>query len=252
MIQKWLGFCLLIVQGVSASPSSLFWTVCTTDVYDTGEGHLDEDNAFTVFNRRGHGSVLPPDTGFTLGLFTWQDIKAEAGIDYLGGCDDPLYFNGKIGVEENKLSAWAPSASLGIFNIGTHSGGRFCERTNQNIVAGVLGKSLPEPIGGTFYAGLFSGSHSMGKNRQGFMLGYNKTFCHLTDCSGKEYDRWELLIDYASGHNTIGGAGIGFLYRFCPDISFLTGPVFFNTVRYNKQWKWSIQIDITFQVFKIE
>jgi len=79
-----LGFSLLLNTGlVEGTPSTVFWTPCTTDVYATGTGHIDEDNYFTVSNRRGYGSFFPPDTGFELGVFSWKDLSAEAGIDYL-------------------------------------------------------------------------------------------------------------------------------------------------------------------------
>ena len=128
-----LGFSLLLNTGlVEGTPSTVFWTPCTTDVYATGTGHIDEDNYFTVFNRRGHGSSFPPDTGFELGVFSWKDLSAEAGIDYLGGTDDPLFFNIGIGLPEDKLFCHAPSFKVGFFNAGTRCHGS--NRTNQNIV----------------------------------------------------------------------------------------------------------------------
>jgi len=49
--------------------------------------------------------------------------------------------------------------------------------------------------------------------------------------------------------NTIGGGGVGIYYYFKPGISIPTGPVWFNSAKINVNWKWSVQIDISFAVF---
>lgn len=235
--------------SLEATPSSLFWTVCTTDVYETGIGHTDVDNYFTVFNRRGKGSYFAPDVGLELGLFTISDLSMEAGFDFYGGTDDPLIFNAKIGVKENILFKNAPSASVGIFNVGTRT--RAKDRTNQNIVDWIIGKTLPDWIGGgRLFLGVFSGSRAMGKNRQGFMIGYSKSFCEALYCGKTPYFKWQLNCDYASGKNSIGGGSLGIYYFFTPLISIAAGPVFFNDTHFNGKWKWSVQIDISFEVFQ--
>lgn len=243
-----IGFLLLINIGlVEATPSSVFWTICTTDVYATGTGHIDDDNYFTIFNSRKNGSPFPPDIGFELGIFGWEDLIAEAGIDYLGGTDDPLFFNVGISLPEDKLFCHAPSLKVGIFDFGTRYHGR--NRTNQNIVDLIIGKSLPDWIGGTLCIGGFSGSRTMGKNCQGFMVSYQRSFCPAKYCEDEDYFKWVLCADYASGKNTIGGGGVGLYYYFTPDISILTGPVWFNSKKINGKWKWSVQIDMNFPAF---
>lgn len=241
-------FLVLNLSIIEGTPSTVFWTPCTTDIYATGTGHIDEDNYFTVFNRRGHDSFFPPDTGFEIGIFSWNDWSVEAGIDYLGGTDDPLFFNIGIGLPEDKLFCHAPSFKVGFFNAGTryHS----FNRTNQNIVDIIIGKSLPDWIGGRFCVGGFSGSRAIGKNQQGFMVSYQRSFCPAKYCGDKDYFKWVLCADYASGKNTIGGGGVGIYYYFTPDISILTGPVWFNSRKINGDWKWSVQIDISFSVFE--
>lgn len=247
-IACFLLFFNLSFTGAWATPTSLFWTNCTTEVQATGVGHLGVDNYFTVFNRRGHGSSFNPDLGFTLGLFEWCDIKAEAGIDYLGGADDPLYFNTKVGIGEDKICEHFPSFSVGIFNIGTRTREN---RTNQNVVDIVFGKSLPECIGGTLYVGAYAGNRAMGHVREGFMIGYTHSYCPAKHCDGRDYNKWSLNADFASGKNTIGGGGVGVTHYFTPDISILTGPVWFTDAHFNGQWKWSIQLDIDFHIFDV-
>lgn len=235
--------CLLFSQA-EAALSSVFWTVCTTDVYATGTGHIDADNYFTVFNKRGHGSYFAPDTGFELGILSWNDWSVEAGVDYVGGANDPLYFNIGAGIAEDKLFCNAPSFKIGFFNEGTH---HHSIRTDQNIVNVIIGKSFDD--WGRVCMGGFCGSRAMGKNRQGFMLSYQKSFCPAKHCDGTDYNKWVICADYASGKNAIGGGGVGLYYYFNPDISILTGPVWFNSAEINGKWKWTIQIDMSFSVF---
>ena len=235
------------VSLVEATPSSVFWTVCTTDVYSTGAGHIDEDNYFTVFKRGGHGSSFPPNTGFELGALSWRDMNVESGVDYVGGKDDPLFFNIGAGIPEGKLFCHAPSFKTGFFNAGTRYHGK--NPTNQNIFDTIMGKTLPDWLGGgRVCLGGFSGNRSMGKNRQGFMASYQRAFSSATYCDGRDYFKWVLCADYASGKNTIGGGGVGIYYYFTPDISILTGPVWFNSAKINGNWKWSVQLDFGFSV----
>lgn len=235
---------LFVTHHLSSTPSSLFWTYCTTDVLETGLGHIDIDNYFTIFNRRGHGQYFSPDVGLLFGVFTWKDLSAEAGIDCLGGADDPLYFNGKIGMKEGKLFKNAPSFSVGIFNVGTRT--RTKNRTNQNVIDLVLGKSFEHFIFDNIYVGGYSGSHALGKVRQGFFVGAVKVLKTASDAEGNKYDQWKLIGDWASGHNILGGGGVALVYNFTPAIDIITGPVWFNTERYNGKWKWSTQVDISF------
>ncbi len=246
------GLKLLLVMIASftfleGTPSTVFWTVCTTEVYSTGTGHIDEDNYFTVFNRRGCNSYFPPDTALEVGVFSFRDWSVEAGADYIGGNNNPLYFNAGVAIKENKLFCQAPALKIGFFNAGTQRCG--WNKTNQNIVDVIIGKSLPESIGGTVCLGGFSGSRTMGKNRQGFMVSYTRSFCLAKYCDEKDYFKWVFAADYASGKNTIGGGGFGLYYYFTPDISILTGPVWFNSRQINGDWKWSVQIDISFSMF---
>lgn len=231
---------------IEATPSTLFWTNATTEVQATGTAAINSNNFFTVFNNRGKHSSLPPDVGVTLGIFTWHDIKAEAGIDYLGGTDYPLFFNAKLGVGANKLFANAPSFSVGIFNAGTKAG-----VTNQNVVDFVFGFPLPLfSSDSKFYVGGFAGSKSIGPERQGAWAGINCPFSPAKDCEGKDYHKWEFSADYASGNNIIGGGGFAFTYYFTPAISLQSGPAWFNDAKLNGQWKWSVQVTINIPVFK--
>ena len=240
-------FCLaLLTSQLQATPSSTFFTNCTTSIQEDKTVHLGVDNFFTVYNGRGHNSSLAPDIGPEFGVFKYESISAEAGIDYLGGTDDPFFFNAKVGIDENALFPNAPAFNIGIFNVGTRTHGT--GKTNQNIVDAILGKTLPDLLGGgNIYAGVFSGSRTMGKNRQGVMVAYTRNFYLTKDPSGTEYYKWQFAADYASGKNTIGGGGVGMYYYFTPRISLLTGPVWYNDkILNNSRFKWSIQFDYDF------
>jgi hypothetical protein len=236
---------LISTASVWAAPTSEFWTNCTTDVLDTGLLRASEVDYFTVFNKRKHGSQFPINPGLSYGLFAYKDIKCEVGVDYFGGLDDPILFNGKLGIEENKLFAWkwTPSFSVGIFNVGTRTRG--AGRTNLNIVDIAFGHTLPEAMGGRIFIGAYSGSHALGKNRQGFMVAVDRAFCPTTYYDGTEYNKWWLVADYASGKNFIGGGGIGVFYYFTPLINLATGPVWFNDAHLLGKWKWSVQINLS-------
>jgi hypothetical protein len=238
--------CLLLApySFVLGTPTSVFWTNCTTDVIDTGSARLNFDNYFRVRHPTRADRFLPLDVGLTAGVMNVSNIKAEIGADYYAGQIDPFSFNGKIGIEENFLCDQAPSLSVGIFNVGTRRGGPF--RTNENIVDLVIGHSLPDLIGGRIFFGGFSGSKAMGKNRQGFMAAVERLFCPARDAAGTEYMQWAFLADYASGKNTVGGGGFSLKYYFTPKVSLQTGPVWFNSHSIYGKWKWSIQLDIVF------
>lgn len=245
-------YLILLFTFLSASlealPSSAFWTNCTTYVQPTGTANLEVYDYFSVFNRRGQGSFFGTDVGFLIGVFTWKNLSCEAGIDYLGGADDPLFFNAKVGMPEGKLFDNAPSFSVGIFNVGTRTREN---RTNQDIVDVIIGATMPK-IGGQLYVGGYSGSKAMGKVRQGYMISYQRSFNHKKDCRGTEYDKWNFIADYASGKNTIGGGGFSLSYYFNPDIYIETGPVWFNDAHINGKWKWSVQVYFTLKLFKPE
>lgn len=235
--------------SLEGTPTSLFWTNCTTEVLDQGMGKIDVDDYFSVWNRRHHGEHFATDVGFELGLYTWNNIKLEAGIDYLGGDDDPLLFNAKIGVEQDKLFCYSPSMALIAFDFGTRHGGPVSERTNYNTIGVIFGRSLPSFIGGNFYAGGFHGNRAMGKNQGGFWVGYERFFCPAKDCCGEEYNKWEFSADYASGKNVIGGGGFSLGYYFTPRIMVQTGPTWFNSAKLLGTWKWAIQLHIEIPVF---
>lgn len=243
-----IGMLLVLMasfSSLSARPSHVFWTNCTTDVYETGVGHIDVDNWFTVFNGK-KGSLLPPTFGFEVGVASFGNWKLEAGVDYLAPLEHPLFFNAGIGIDENLLLCNAPSFKVGVFYAGTQYSGH--RKTDFNIVDVIVGKTLPR-IGGRLFIGGYYGNKHIGKDRGGFMVAYERMFCPTEYCDGTEYCRWKLVADYASGKNIIGGGGVGVGYYFTPYISVTTGPTWFNAKELRDDMRWTVQVDISFAMF---
>lgn len=241
---------ILLISSLSATPSSIFWTNCTTDIQDAGVADISVTNFFGVFNKDSKGSYLSPDIGFEQGLPDWEILKSEIGVDYFGGSNNPLYFNFGFAIYEGKLFANAPAFKLGFFNAGAQYNRG--PRTNQNVVDFIVGKTLPRWLGGRIFVGGFWGTKALGEDRQGVMVAYQYQFCPAKSCEGKDYFKWEILADYSSGKNQIGGGGVGIGYNFSPEINITTGPVFFNTAKYNGSWKWNFQVNIYVPTFSVK
>jgi hypothetical protein len=246
---------LVLLSGIAqATPSTTFWTPMTPDIQSFGVLHLGVDNYFTVNKNSDEGPnphSFPTDAGLTIGVLPFEKIQMEIGLDYLQPSDYPWFFNAKIGTPEDALFKGAPALQVGIFNVGTKSNDAGQSNgTNQNIVYGVIGKTIPV-LEGRLSAGPYIGNSAVLKNsltgenqNAGFMVAFDRGFLPVKDKEGNEFNRLVLAADYASGTNAIGGGGVGLYYFFTKDISILTGPVWFNDTNLNGSWKWTIQLDI--------
>ncbi len=236
---------IILMAGIAyATPSTTYWTPMTVDIQPYGILHIGVDNYFTVFRKaEDGGGSFPMDFGLTMGVLPFEKIQMEVGVDLLESTDYPLFFNAKIGAPENALFKGSPTLQLGIFNIGTKN-----NVTNQNIVFGVIGKTIPGI--GRISAGPYIGNEKVlidkngDKENTGIMVAFDRGFMPAKDKAGNEYNKLVFAADYASGENAIGGGGFGIYYYFTKDISLLTGPVWFNEEAINGKWKWTIQLDI--------
>ena len=236
---------LFLLSGFAyATPSTTYWTPMTLDIQPYGVLHLGVDNYFTVFRKADNGGAsFPTDFGLTMGVLPFEKLKMEVGVDLLESSNYPLYFNTKIGTPEDALFKGSPTLQLGIFNVGTKN-----NVTNQNIVFGVIGKTIPGI--GRISAGPYIGNKKVlidkngDKENTGIMVAFDRGFMPVKDKNGNEYNKLVFAADYASGKNAIGGGGVGLYYFFTKDISLLTGPVWFNEEAINGKWKWTIQLDI--------
>jgi len=230
--------------SAAATPSTTYWTPATTDIQAFRVLHVGIDNYFTVFRKAIDGAGdFPTDVGLTVGVLPFQKLQMEIGVDTLEPSDHPLYFNAKIGMPENALFRGAPAVNLGVFNVGTEAGS-----TNQNIVHGMLGKTIPGVC--RLFAGGYVGNDQLLLDAQGeaeetgFMVAFDRGFAPVKDAAGGSYNRLVLAGDYASGKNLFGGGGLGLYYYLTSSVSLLTGPVWFNEKAINGEWKWTTQLDV--------
>jgi hypothetical protein len=238
------GALVLAAAGAQATPSTTYWTPMTIDFQAPGVLHIGVDNYFTVGKKAADGGGgFPTDFGLTLGAQPFSKLQIEFGVDHLGPADDPFYFNAKIGTPEGALFKGAPTIQAGIFNVGTKK-----DVTNQNVLYGVVGKTLPGI--GRLSAGPYVGNGTVlrdgegEKDNSGLMVAFDRGFAPVKTKDGDEYSRWVIAADYASGRNAIGGGGVGLYYYFSKSISLLVGPVWFNDTTVNGKWKWTIQLDV--------
>ena len=241
------GLVVALACGTAlATPSTTYWTPMVMDIQGYKVGHLTLDNYFSVDKKPSSGEpnlAFPTDVGLTVGVLPFEKFQMEVGVDALWPSDNPYFFNAKMGAPEGALFSGAPALQVGIFNVGTKD-----KVTNQNIVFGVVGKTIP--VLGRVTAGPYIGNaavlrSSSGKTENaGFMVAYDRGFLPTKDSAGNEYSKVVLAGDYASGKNAIGGGGVGLYYYFTKDIDLLTGPVWFNDKGLNGTWKWTTQIDI--------
>ena len=245
---------LVLLTGTAfATPSTTYWTPMVMDIQGYKVPHLGIDNYFASTNESrtndvnsgaGNGA-FPTDIGVTMGVLPYEKIQMEVGIDALYPSEHPYYVNAKIGAPEGTLFKGAPALQVGIFNVGTTK-----DVTNQDIVYGVIGKTIPGV--GRLTAGPYSGNGKAlvdangEKANTGYMVAFDRGFDPVKDAAGNEYSKWVFAADYASGKNAIGGGGFGIYYYLNKDVSLLTGPVWFNEKEINGAWKWTTQIDINF------
>ncbi len=234
-----------------ATPSTTYWTPMTLDIQSYKVAHLGIDNYLRV-DRKGSSegvAALPTDVGLTIGVLPFEKIQMEVGVDALYGptSDYPYSFNAKIGAPEDALFKGAPALQVGIFGVGTKD-----KVTNQDVVYGVIGKTIP--VLGRLSVGPYIGNKpalivgTSRKDNAGFMVALDHGLFPTKDAAGNEYSKVVLAGDYASGKNAIGGGGVGVYYFFTKDISLLTGPVWYNS-SINGTWKWTTQLDINFPSF---
>ncbi len=243
----------LVVQAVAvaglaglaqATPSTTYWTPMTPDIQSYGVLHTGVDNYFTVNKKlQDGGGSFPTDVGLTIGVLPFQKLQAEVGVDFFGPADYPLVFSGKLGFPEGALFKGSPTLQAGICNVGTKT-----DVTNQDIVYGIVGKSVPGL--GRLSAGPYVGNSNLlrdsegNKKNSGFMVAFDHGFAPAKDSDGTQYSKVVLAGDYASGKNAFGAGGFGLYYYFKSNISLLAGPVFFNDEGINGKWKWTVQLDI--------
>jgi hypothetical protein len=215
-----------------ATPSTQIW-IPSTDVKGFKEIHIDID-AYTRFSGRTENGFNPNlyNIGLSAGVIPSENIKLELGIDFLksGYQNDatygydraPLYFNTKLGTPEDAFGIKGlPAFAVGAFNLGTYEKLEKGLTTRQNIVYGLVAKTLP--VVGRFSAGGYYGSErALGKStNSGVMASWDRSMPEISD------KLW-LAVDYMSGNNANGEVSVGGSWAFSKQVSLIVGAVFFN------------------------
>lgn len=234
----------LLPLRAAATPSTVFWTPCSTDIQEWRTVHLTYDTYFTLGRKSpaSGGAAFPVDLGLTLGILPSEKIRAEAGFDWLEPSDFPLVFNAKAGFPEGALFKGAPALEAGIFNVGTGRGS-----TGVNAVDLVTGKSLPRGLG-RIHLGIYTGSKALlagssGRTENtGFMAAFDIPLLP-SPSPGEAFHQLVLAADWMSGRNALGGGGFGVGWYLSKDVSVLTGPAWFNDPGINGDWLYSFQLD---------
>jgi len=218
-----------------ATPSTQIW-IPSTDVKAFKEIHIDVDN-YMRFSPKPDAGPNYYNIGLSAGVLPSENIKLEVGIDMLmtslqndnQSDNHPLYFNAKLGTPEDAFGVKGlPAFAIGAFNLGTYDKPEIGVSTRQNIVYGLVGKTLP--VIGRLSAGGYYGSSralatagnpSSTKNNSGVMASWDRSMPEISD------KLW-LAVDYMSGNNANGEISAGGSWTFSKQVSLIVGVVFFN------------------------
>jgi hypothetical protein len=233
-----LAFATLLSGSLlEATPSTVYWTPCTTYFQPFMKGHIGYDTYVRDIN------MLPVDYGFTVGVLPFKEIQAEIGYDALlpsglGISTQTVhYVNAKIGWGENALLPVGFAA--GIFNVGFVK-----DVTDYNVCYAVIQKTFDNI--GTFAAGGYTGNKKLlvdesgNPDNNGFMLAY----------TSPQFSKFIIAADYFSGKNTLSAVGGGVYIYFADNVTLLTGPVFplAKTFVGGSNMTWTVQLDIDFDM----
>jgi hypothetical protein len=211
----------------SATPSTQIW-IPSTDIQGFNVWHLGLDNYIRASSdgefAAGERDPNVYDAGLTVGILPFELIKAEIGVDYLvNGTDyddDPLYFNAKVGIAEGALFAHSPALALGGFNFGTNAKKSSPTRTDQNIVYGLVAKTIP--VLGRFSAGYYVGNDDVLLDTDGdgagsgILASWDRTMSEISD------KLW-VAVDYQGGGNALSGLSFGVAWAFSKNVSVIFG-----------------------------
>lgn len=239
-----------------ATPSTQIW-IPSTDVQPFNVWHLGLDNYFraTDNGRFTPGSRDPNvyDAGLTVGVLPFEKVKAEIGADYLvNGTaydNDPFYFNAKAGVAEESLFTQSPALAFGGYNFGTNSKKSSATRTDQNILYGLIAKTVPAlggvPSLGRFSAGYYTGNEDvlLDKNGEaantGILLSWDRTMSEISD------KLW-VAVDYQGGNNALSGLSFGVAWAFSKNVSVIFGYDMWDEPSLAGSNTFTTQLDINF------
>ncbi|MBF0169883.1 MAG: hypothetical protein HQK87_02135 [Nitrospinae bacterium] len=224
--------------AASATPSTQIW-IPSTDTQPAGTVHLGVDNYTTLMKKTEDGGWSSPTVyGVTAGVADTPQVGFEAGIDVREHSDFPLSLNAKIQVKEESLMRYFPAVAFGGYDWGTEN-----EKTNFNILYGLIAKTLP--VVGRASIGYYTGNDELLKDadgkadNSGVLLSWDRTLAEVDD-------RLWAAVDYMGGKNAYGALSFGVAWRFSPNIGALVGYDLYNDEKVGGKNTFTVQFDMDF------
>lgn len=229
-----------------ATPSTQIW-IPSTDVQAFGTAHLNFDNYIRTTSNGNYANTMV--IGPTVGVLPFEKLQAEVGFDYmdtgLNSAADkhPLYFHAKLGTPEESLFKYSPAIAVGGYNFGTNMDTAANGGTAQNMVYGLVAKTLP--LIGRISAGGYHGSEKVlvdenGKGaNDGLLLSWDRTMSEISD------KLW-LAVDYQSGNSALGALSFGASWAFAKNVSVIIGYDIYNNTLTGGKNTITTQVDINF------
>lgn len=226
----------LASSAAMATPSTQIW-IPSTDVKGFKDIHIDVDN-YMRFSPKNEAGPNYYNLGLSAGVLPYENIKLEVGIDMLMSSlqndnqvdNHPFYFNAKLGTPEDAFGVKGlPAFAVGAYNLGTYDKPEVNGiSTRQNIVYGLVGKTLPV-VGRLSVGGYYGSSRALAttgnpsntNNNSGVMASWDRSMPEISD------KLW-LAVDYMSGNNANGEISVGGSWAFSKNVSLIAGVVFFN------------------------
>ena len=175
------------------------------------------------------------DVGITAGVLPLESLKLEIGVDFLttnqsnfANDNHPIYFNAKLATPEDLGFKGMPAIAIGAYNLGTFDKPEVGLSTRQNIVYGLLARTLP--VIGRISAGGYHGSSralasgsntSATNNNAGVMVSWDRTMSEISD------KLW-MGVDYMGGNNANSALSAGVAWAFSKQVTVLTGVQVYN------------------------
>ncbi len=228
-----------------ATPSTQIW-IPSTDIQGYKTLHLGIDN-YVRASDKSDGTRDPNifDAGLTYGLLALGKVGVEVGVDYIayGNAydDDPVYFNAKLGLAENALGKLMPALAIGGYGFGTNGKEGSATRTDQDIVYGLVAKTLP--LIGRLSAGYYIGNEDVlvgtdgDKANDGVLLSWDRALPEISE------KLW-AAVDYQGGDNALGALSFGVAWSFSKNVSVIAGYDIYNEKRLAGEDTVTLQLDI--------
>jgi len=242
------GLAVAVTCGSAmATPTGQIW-IPSTDVKGLKEVNISVDN-YIRFSDAATAGPNYYDLGVTTGLLPFENFKIEIGVDYytdnLGSGSNqakhPILFNFKAGTPEDAFGIKGmPAFAAGMYGIGTFDHGATGGNTMQNIVYGLVARTLP--VVGRISLGGYNGAEKQfgEKVNNGILASWDRSMPEISD------KLW-LAVDYMSGRNYNGSVNVGGSWSFSKQVSLLLGVNVYNPFQstlYGGKPTFTTQLDI--------